>query len=501
LSSVLLILAFPKFSWSFLAWVAFGPFFIALENQSGRKRFKLGYLWGILYSLGVFYWVTHSMRYYGGLDPVTSFAILFLMVLYLALYAGAFAWFWGLLPSKGLLTLAWVPSVWVGLEYIRAHILTGFPWELLGHSQYNNLPVIQVAEWVGDYGVSFLIILVNQTLYQLFFTGNPFQGWARKWKEAILTLSLLGMTLLFGYTALESQKNQDEQAPFIKVALIQGNIDQTVKWNPAFQGKSVDIYKQLTAGFRAEEPDLVIWPETAVPFYFLNEDRFSSQLFQLTRETGSHLLFGSPAAGTREGKTHFYNRAYLLSPEGQISYYDKVHLVPFGEYVPLKKFLPFVGKMVEAIGDFSPGPGSKGLSHPKGKLGVLICFETIFPELSRAYKKDGCQFLVNITNDAWFGQTSAPYQHLSILTFRAIENRVWIARAANTGFSAVIDSTGQIIKRFPLFQSGGIYAKIPLRSEQTFYSRYGDLLVVFCCLVFLGGLAVADSQRKRGKRS
>ncbi|MBA4393543.1 MAG: apolipoprotein N-acyltransferase, partial [Desulfobacca sp.] len=240
---------------------------------------------------------------------------------------------------------------------------------------------------------------------------------------------------------------------------------------------------------------------TAIPFYFKKENQLTPRLFQLTRETGSHLLFGSPAAEVRDGKTHYFNRAYLLSPEGQVSFYDKIHLVPFGEYVPLRKLLPFVGKMVEAIGDFSPGSGNQGLTHPKGKLGVLICFETIFPELSRSYKKEGAQFLVNMTNDAWFGKTSAPYQHLSILTFRAIENRVWVARAANTGFSAFIDSTGQIIKSFPLFQSGGIYANIPLRSEKTFYSRHGDLLVVFCCLVFLGGIAMADRNEKRGKRS
>ncbi|MBA4394065.1 MAG: apolipoprotein N-acyltransferase, partial [Desulfobacca sp.] len=148
-SAILLILAFPKISWSFLAWVAFGPFFMALENKSARKRFKLGYVFGVFYSLGVFYWVTHSMRFYGGLDPITSYSILFLMVLYLALYTGAFAWLWGLIPSKGPFALLWVPSVWVGMEFLRAHLLTGFPWELLGHSQYNALPVIQVAELVG----------------------------------------------------------------------------------------------------------------------------------------------------------------------------------------------------------------------------------------------------------------------------------------------------------------------------------------------------------------
>jgi apolipoprotein N-acyltransferase len=501
ISASLGILAFPKVSWSFLAWVAFGPFFMALEKKSSRERFVLGVLFGLIYSFGLFYWVTHSMIHYGGLGILTSYSLLLLLVLYLSLYTGVFSWLWGLIPSQGLFPLLWVPSIWVGLEYIRAHLFTGFPWEIMGHSQYNNLLVIQVAELVGDYGVSFLILLVNQSLYQLFLTGTPFKGWSRKWKESLLTLILLALTFLFGIRALENQISQDEKAPTIKVALVQGNIDQSIKWNPDFQGKTIEIYKQLSATFRQEAPDLVIWPETAVPFYFKEDTRFSPQLYALARETGSYLLFGSPAAETRKGIMHFFNRAYLLSPEGTASFYDKLHLVPFGEYVPMKRFFPFVGKMVEAIGDFSPGPGSHGLNHPKGKLGVLICFETIFSELSRAYKKDGCQFLVNMTNDAWFGQTSAPYQHLSMLTFRAIENRLWIARAANTGFSAVIDSSGQIIKRFPLFQSGGLYAKIPLRSEQTFYSRYGDLLIVFCCLVFLGGLAKADNRSKRGKRS
>ena len=185
---------------------------------------------------------------------------------------------------------------------------------------------------------------------------------------------------------------------------------------------------------------------------------------------------------------NYYNRAYLLSPSGQVAYYDKVHLVPFGEYVPLKRFLPFVHRMVESIGEFSTGPRPYGLDHPQGKIGVLICFETIFPEISRALKRDGCRLLVNITNDAWFGQTSAPYQHLSMLTFRAVENRVWIARAANTGFSALIDSSGRIVQKSSLFEKATIQAIIPLREESTFYSRYGDWLVGFCFLVVIGGL-------------
>ncbi len=489
-SALLVFLSFPKISWSILAWGAFLPLLKSLEGQPAGKRFRLGYLFGVAYCLGVFYWVTHSMHYYGGLDTVTSYSILLLMVFYLALYTGAFAWLWGLLPSEGLFSLLWAPSVWVGLEFLRAYLLTGFPWELLGYSQYNYLPVVQIAELTGVWGVSFLIILVNQTLFQLFLAHGPLKKRSRKWQAGAFTAFLVFLTILFGYQALSKQKQRDQLVPSLKVAVIQGNIDQSLKWNPAFQEKTINLYMDLTLKYGAEAADLVIWPETAVPFYFLNETRLTPQMFQLTQRTGSHLLFGSPAASHQGGELQFFNRAYLLSPEGRLSFYDKVHLVPFGEYVPLKKWLPFVGKMVQAIGDFKPGPGSNGLDHPKGKVGVLICFETIFPELSRAYSREGCRLLVNITNDAWFGKTSAPYQHLSMLTFRAIENRVWVARAANTGFSAIIDSTGRITERFPLFKTGGIYATIPLREDKTFYARHGDLIIVFCGLIFLVGLAL-----------
>jgi apolipoprotein N-acyltransferase len=489
-SAVLIILSFPRFSWSFLAWVALVPFFKTLEDMSSGQRFKIGYLTGILSSLGIFYWVTHSMRYYGGLDLITSISILLLMVLYLALYFGAFAWLWGLYPRKGFLALFWAPSVWVGLEFIRSYFLTGFPWAMLGHSQYNFIFIIQISEITGVYGISFLIVMVNQMLFQLISPDVPFFGWSGKWKETVFTLLLFFLTFWFGYFSVSNQDRKDKEAPIMRTAVIQGNIDQSLKWDPSYQEQTIRIYRDLSQAAFPKNPELIIWPETAVPFYFLNENRLSPALFQLAREGQAHLLFGSPAYGFKNGEPEYYNRAYLLSPEGRIHFYDKVHLVPFGEYVPLKRLLPFVGKIVQAIGDFKPGPGSYGLPYPKAKIGVLICFETIFPELSRTYKQDGCRILVNMTNDAWFGRTSAPYQHLSILVFRAVENRLWVARAANTGFSAVIDSSGRIVKQVSLFQSGWIYANIPLRGERTFYSRQGDWLIIFCGLIFLAGLIV-----------
>jgi len=500
LSAALLTLSFPKTSWSFLAWVAFIPLFKVIEDQSARKRLALGYTMGFIYSLGVFYWVTHSMRYYGHLSVPISISMLVLLALYLALFPAVFGLLWGLFPGGGLFSLIWAPALWVGLEYLRAGLLSGFPWALVGYSQYTYLPLIQVAEYTGVYGLSFLILMVNQALYQIFLKSGDYRPWSAKWGEAVLAGGLLLLVISYGYFVLPEERKADERSEQLKVSIIQGNIDQSLKWNPAHQEETINIYTKLSrkslselSGIKPTEPldkttPLLIWPETAVPFYFLNEQRLTGRIFELSRETNSHLLFGSPAVGQQNNRLHYYNRAYFLSPSGQVAYYDKVHLVPFGEYVPLKRFLPFVHRMVESIGEFSAGPRPYGLDHPQGKIGVLICFETIFPEISRALKRDGCRLLVNITNDAWFGNTSAPYQHLSMLTLRAVENRVWIARAANTGFSALIDSSGRIVRKSSLFEKATIQAIIPLREESTFYSRYGDWLVGFCFLVVSGGL-------------
>jgi apolipoprotein N-acyltransferase len=500
LSAALLTLSFPKPSWSILSWIAFIPLFKALENQPARRRLALGYTMGFIYSLGVFYWVTHSMRFYGHLSLPISISMLVLLALYLALFPAVFGLLWGLFPAGGLFSLIWAPALWVGLEYLRAVLLSGFPWALVGYSQYTFLPLIQVAEFTGVYGLSFLIIIINQALYQLFLKSGHYRPWSAKWGEAVLAGGLLLLVIAYGYAVLPAERKADDQSKKLEVSIIQGNIDQSLKWNTAFQEKTVNIYTDLSNNSLSElskiKPEvlsdkagpLLIWPETAVPFYFLNEQRLSGSLFKLSRETNSYLLFGSPAVGQQNNRLQYYNRAYLLSPSGQVAYYDKVHLVPFGEYVPLKRFLPFVHRMVESIGEFSTGPRPYGLDLPQGKIGVLICFETIFPEISRALRQDGCRLLVNITNDAWFGRTSAPYQHLSMLTLRAVENRVWIARAANTGFSALIDSSGRIVRKSSLFEKATIQAIIPMREGSTFYSRHGDWLVGFCFLAVIGGL-------------
>ncbi|RPH83655.1 MAG: apolipoprotein N-acyltransferase, partial [Desulfobacteraceae bacterium] len=245
-SAALLTLSFPKTSWSFLAWVAFIPLFKALEGQPGRKRLALGYTMGFFYSLGVFYWVTHSMRYYGHLSLPISISMLVLLALYLALFPAVFGLLWGLFPAGGFFSLIWAPALWVGLEYLRAFLLTGFPWALVGYSQYRLLPLIQVAEYTGVYGLSFLILLINQALYQLFVKSGDHRPWSLKWGEAAAAGGLLVLVVAHGYAVLPENRKADDRSKQIKVSIIQGNIDQMVKWNPAHQEETITIYTDLS---------------------------------------------------------------------------------------------------------------------------------------------------------------------------------------------------------------------------------------------------------------
>jgi apolipoprotein N-acyltransferase len=271
------------------------------------------------------------------------------------------------------------------------------------------------------------------------------------------------------------------QDPPLKVGLVQGNIDQSIKWDESFQMETLKIYDNLSLRVSEEKPDLIIWPETATPFFFQDAKEFQPFILDIPKKTNAFLLFGSPSYKILKGKVNHYNSAYLVSPAGElIGKYDKIHLVPFGEYVPMQDLLFFLGSLGEGIGDFKSGKEIFNFSLPQGKLGVLICFEIIFPDLCRRFIKGGANFLVTITNDAWFGRTSAPYQHFSIATFRAVENRVFIVRAANTGITGFIDPKGKIINQGGIFTEEAMNGVIRLSSQKTFYTLYGDIFSWIC---------------------
>jgi apolipoprotein N-acyltransferase len=479
LSGILLILSFPHFDLEFLAWFALVPLFYSIEGKGLYCSFKLGFLTGMIAFLGILYWIIVAVHTYGNVPLILSGLILLLLVAYLSLFIGAFTFLTRLvLMRSGFQTILFTPVLWVALEYLRSFLLTGFPWANLGYSQYLNLPSIQMADITGAYGLSFIILLVNATLF------GVLHQWPRKIfpvKEVIFTALILLGFLIYGYMKMGIVDRQMIQNPPLKIGLVQGNIDQSIKWDKSFQIETLKTYEKLSYRVVEQKPDLIIWPETATPFFFQDAEEYQPFVLDIPKKTNAFLLFGTPSYKTQKGKVNHYNSAYLVSPSGDpVGKYDKIHLVPFGEYVPLQDLLFFIGSLGEGIGDFKSGNEIFNFSLPQGKFGVLICFEIIFPDLCRRFVKKGANFLVTITNDAWFGRTSAPYQHFSMATFRAVENRVFVARAANTGITGFIDPKGKIMKQGGIFTEEAINGTIRLSNQKTFYTLYGDIFAWVC---------------------
>jgi apolipoprotein N-acyltransferase len=497
LSGILLILSFPNFDLEFLAWFALVPLFYSIEGKGLYVSFKLGFLTGFVSFLGILYWIIVAVHTYGKVPLILSALILLLLVIYLSLFTGAFTYLTRLIQIRsGIQTILFTPILWVALEYLRSFLLTGFPWAYLAHTQYLNLPFIQMADITGVYGLSFVILFVNATLYWVF------HQWTKKtfpFKEVTLTILVLLFFLFYGYVKMRHLDREAIQNPSLKVGLVQGNIDQSIKWDESFQLETLKIYRKLSMKVAEDKPDLIIWPETATPFFFQEAKEYQPIVLEIPEKTNAFLLFGTPFYKIEKGKVNYYNSALLVSPSKElVGKYDKMHLVPFGEYIPLRTLLFFIESSIgEGIGNFKPGKGISNLSLPRGKFGVLICFEIIFPDLCRRFVKDGADFLVTITNDAWFGRTAAPYQHLSMATFRAIENRVFIARAANTGISAFIDPKGKIVKQGGIFTQEAMNGTIRLMKNKTFYTLYGDVFAWFCTAfsVLLLGYALKKARQ------
>jgi len=491
-SGVLLALAFPSASLAPLAWFALVPLFCSLEERPFRK----GFVTGLVFFAAVLYWLNIVMVTYGGLNLVFSIVAYLLLVAYLALYVGAVtAAAMHLARRLGWSPLWTLPLAWAAGEYLRAHLLSGFPWASLGYSQYALLPLVQSADLWGVYGLSLLLVFSNAVLARL-WKEAPERRWRGSCLAGLLVLAgLFVANLGYGYLRLDQAAETDREQ--LRIALIQGNIDQSVKWNPDHLARTLRTYLDLSRQAIAPQPvDLLVWPESATPFFYQDGGPAARLVDDLAVASGSYLLFGSPAYQREEGRTSYLNSAFLLSPQGRpLGRSDKVHLVPFGEYVPLKWLLPFVDKLVVGIGDFSPGTVSP-LAMNGHQLGVLVCYEAIFPDLARDYVRQGADLLVNITNDAWFGRSSAPWQHLEMACFRAIENRVWLARAANTGVSALVDPTGKIRRESGLFEATQISGLAGYGARPGIYGRFGDVLPMLGLLVIGGGLLLTLVRQK-----
>ena len=474
-SGVLLVLGFQPFDLYIIPWVAIVPLLIALRGKSPFPSFLLGLLTGFTWFMGTIYWVFHSVYFYGGIPLAISVLMLAVLCLYLGSYVGLFSMLFNAVTKDSKLpALLIVPLLWVSLEFLRTYLLTGFPWAILAYSQYKSLHLIQIADITGVYGISFLVAALNGLLFDLAVNRES------KGRTAVSIVYAVIVVLSLFYGAGRLAEGEDGRE--FKVSVIQGNIPQDKKWDGRFQEDVITTYKRLTLEAMTEGPDMIVWPETALPFVFGYDEDLTEETLSFQKGLETYLLFGSILLDRSEtGGSSFTNSAVLLSPHGNVeSVYDKMHLVPYGEYVPFRNLIPFARRLTAGIGDFNPGEEPLVMNTPFAKIGNLICYEIIFPGLVRSFVDRGGDVLVTITNDAWFGRTSAPYQHFAMAVFRAVENRVPVIRSANTGISGFIDSRGRISKTSDIFVEAVVNEKVVAGSSRSIYTAYGDLFAYLC---------------------
>jgi apolipoprotein N-acyltransferase len=485
-SGVLLVFSFPKFGHPAFGWIALAPLLVALMSSvSLRRAFTLGLTTGVIYFAGTLYWMTFVMARYGDLSLIVAAVINAAFVSYVALYPAIFAVVVRRLASSyGCAALVVAPFVWTATELGRAYLFSGFPWVLLGNSQATTLPIVQLASLVGIFGVSALVASVSAALAGI--------AVARAYRPAALVLAATLLIGVWGQARVRAGDLTREGQP-IRVGLVQGNVDQGQKWSVATAAAILQTYLDMTGQAVHQGAQLVIWPESSTPFRFEEDLAGAAQLRALARATGVPILFGSDQIewqvnGTTRIPGRAFNAAFLVRTDGSNGgVYRKMHLVPWGEYVPLKDLLFFVGPLVEAIGTgFAPGTEPSLLPVDGHPVSVAICYEIIFPDLVRGFVREGSQLLTTITNDAWFGNTSAPYQHFEQASVRAVEEGRYLVRSANTGISGIVDPYGRVLRRSEIFQPAVITGEARLLAGATLYQRIGDAFAYASAIVTIG---------------
>ena len=492
LCGFLLVLAYPAFNWWVTAWFALVPLLLVLTAKGPGSGFFAALVCGMSFFAGIYYWILEV--------AAIQWFHLALIAGFLGLYFGLFGFLFALIRSRigaaGALLAA--PFVWIGVEFVRSHMgFLAHPWPLLGHSQIFCLPVVQVAALTGAYGLSFLIVLINATLAMAILTLCPLSIFAneRPSRRALVTMAvtaslLIVLTSIYGLQTLHRPLTGSD----IKVAVVQANIAQTQKWDPKHAPQIVQTYLDLTREIAKEQPALIVWPEAATPRAINVDRRLYSKMKQLARTIDIPILLGSTHHQKfntkRTDKIKFNNSAFLIHPDTKKDQrYDKIRLLPFGEYLPKEDVIPWEAIRIPNIGSYLPGKEFTVFQTGDFQFAVTICWETAFPYIAREFVKNGAQFLVNITNEAWFGQTTAPYQFVAMNAFRAVENRVPMVRCTNTGISCFIDPFGRIIDRImeadgrDIFIRGVLARTITTTNTKTIYTRFGDWFAWLCLVV------------------
>lgn len=494
LSSVLLSLSFPPLKLGFLAYIALVPFFLLLEDKNYKESIRWGYLTGLFTNIGTLYWISWVTV------PGAIAAILYLPI-YMIIYALLHNFLKKRLGEK---TVYWfIPFLWTGIEYLRSLGVLGFPWSSLAYTQSYYLSLIQYVSFTSVYGVSFWVATINVFVFLIL---KNFSDFKKVLVYFIILILLLIIPWIYGSLVIPDEENTPEEN--IRIGLIQGNIDPYIKWSDEFLEENLRIYEELTLEAVKQQPQLIIWPETAVPDYLRISDFYLKNLREFLLKIKLPLITGAPDFKYLPDQTYLtFNGVFLLIPgRPEFQVYRKIHLVPFGERVPFTDTFPFLKNLLESLemgeGNFSPGNEVVSFNVPlishferlkrdSIRAPVIICFESLFPELVRKFIQKGADILIIITNDAWFGRSAAPYHHAQMAIFRAIENRISVARCANTGVSMFVDPYGRTVSSTAIFQKKILVHDIPLRTESTFFKRQGNVFTVTISLLNIAPLLVA----------
>jgi len=506
---MLQVLIFPRPALYIFSWVALAPLIYAilrcreqditvamaegglfLAPATAWQGLLLGYLSGVIWYLGTCYWVFHVMHVYGSISTATSVLILILFALYLALYHGLFGSLLALIAARrngfSLRALVFTPFLWVAVELARTYI-TGFPWNLLGTTQIDNIPLSRVATVTGVYGISFEIVLVNTAVAAAFLVPH-------ERRKVLLTASLAAAIALHAGKLVHPHP-----LPVLYGAtLVQADIPilDSGDWTLEYLKQTLDALTSLSVRSTRGVPDtpsLIVWPESPAPF-FATDLHVRSTLANVARASGSYIIAGTLGiehAGDPTRQPDIYNSASVIVPKGAWTVrYDKIHLVPFGEYVPFASVFSFARGLTQQIGTFARGKTRLPLELGDTKIGVLICYEAIFPNEVRQFAKNGAEVLVNISNDGWYGEGGAPWQHLNMARMRSVENHRWLLRDTNTGITAVIDPYGRVAAEAPRNQRTQLQAAYSPEHGTTFYTRHGDWFPLLCAIIAMLGLVL-----------
>jgi apolipoprotein N-acyltransferase len=448
---------------------------------------------GLVYFAGTVYWTSSVLAVFGGMPMFLAVVAMMLLAAYLAIYPAVTAMVVARLVARGgRSALFFAPAVWVATEYLRGLLFGGFPWVPLGNSQVTVLPVAQIASVFGVYGLSALVAFVNASIaFALLSTGRS------RWTAVSATVVLLIGIAVWGSWRVADGSLTREGTP-VRVGLIQGNVAQAEKMSPTPQStrRIFTTYLAMTRDAVRRGAEYIMWPESSTPFTVGHDPVGDAALRELAREVSVPILVGSDQI-VADPELRMYNAAFLLGPDGNTAaVYRKIHLVPFGEFFPMQEWLTFAAPLVKRFLPFTPGDRVVMLPVNGHRTSTAICYEVVFPSLMRDAVLEGSELLTTVTNDGWYGTSSAPYQHFEMASMRAIEQGRYLARSANTGISGVVDPYGRIVQASAIFEQVGLVVEARFLTVRTIYSHIGDVIAYAGLALTVIALLVAGQKSK-----